>query len=390
MNIKQIRNSILFFIAITPLLGCAAFTYTAKSVNNLNPTLTPTATQTSPVQGKPSPDNLQNQEDLLINLYNQANPAVVNITVYQQAQQGIVPVGTGSGFVFDDKGRIVTNAHVVQDAEQLDVTFSDGQIQPAETIGIDRNSDLAVIQVEKVPDLTLPLPLGNMQELAVGQTVVAIGNPFGLDGTLTKGIISALGRTIPALTPFSIPQAIQTDAAINPGNSGGPLLDLHGHVIGINAQIETDGTSKSNSGVGFAIPVNIVNQVVPELISKGKYEWSWLGVRGGDVTPTLVKAMNLPNDNGAYLVEVTLNGPADQAGLSGANNQAIIDDRAIVTGGDVIISINGQPIRTFNDLLVYVALQTRPGQEVKLTVIRDSKERNITLTTGIRPETLER
>lgn len=386
MNIKQIRNSILFFIAITPLLGCAAFTYTAKSVNNLNPTLTPTATQTSPVQGKPSPDNLQNQEDLLINLYNQANPAVVNITVYQQAQQGIVPVGTGSGFVFDDKGRIVTNAHVVQDAEQLDVTFSDGQIQPAETIGIDRNSDLAVIQVEKVPDLTLPLPLGNMQELAVGQTVVAIGNPFGLDGTLTKGIISALGRTIPALTPFSIPQAIQTDAAINPGNSGGPLLDLHGHVIGINAQIETDGQSQSNSGVGFAIPVNIVNQVVPELISKGKYEWSWLGVRGGDVNPSLVEAMSLPNATGAYLVEVTPGGPAEQAGIRGADKQKLVNGRAVEVGGDVVIAIDGFSIDTFNDLLVYIALETRPGQEVTLTIVRNGKENDLNLLVGSRPE----
>lgn len=389
MNIKQFRNSILLVLAMTLLLGCAAFTYTTKSINNLNPNLTPTATQTLPVQGKSSSANPQNQEDLLINLYNQTNPAVVNITVYQQTPQGIVPVGTGSGFVFDDKGRIVTNAHVVQDAEQLDVTFSDGQIQSAETIGVDRNSDLAVIQVEKVPDIVLPLPLGNMQELAVGQTVVAIGNPFGLDGTLTKGIISALGRTIPALTPFSIPQAIQTDAAINPGNSGGPLLDLHGHVIGINAQIETDGQSQSNSGVGFAIPVNIVNQVIPELISKGKYEWSWLGVRGGDVNPSLIKAMNLPIAAGAYLVEVTPGGPAEQAGIRGADKQQLVNGRAVEVGGDVVIAIDGKSINTFNDLLVYIALETRPGQAVTLTIVRNSKESDIDLIVGSRPESVE-
>lgn len=386
MNIKQFRNSILLVLAMTLLLGCAAFTYTTKSINNLNPNLTPTATQTLPVQGKSSSANPQNQEDLLINLYNQTNPAVVNITVYQQTPQGIVPVGTGSGFVFDDKGRIVTNAHVVQDAEQLDVTFSDGQIQSAETIGVDRNSDLAVIQVEKVPDMVLPLPLGNMQELAVGQTVVAIGNPFGLDGTLTKGIISALGRTIPALTPFSIPQAIQTDAAINPGNSGGPLLDLHGHVIGINAQIETDGQSQSNSGVGFAIPVNIVNQVIPELISKGKYEWSWLGVRGGDVNPSLIKAMNLPIAAGAYLVEVTPGGPAEQAGIRGADKQQLVNGRAVEVGGDVVIAIDGKSINTFNDLLVYIALETRPGREVTLTIVRNGKENDLNLLVGSRPE----
>lgn len=298
----------------------------------------------------------------------------------------MVPVGTGSGFVYDDKGRIVTNAHVVQDAEQVDVTFSNGLIQKAKIIGIDLNSDLAIIQVDQLPDEVSPLPLGNMQELAVGQTVVAIGNPFGLDGTLTKGVISALGRTIPALTPFSIPEAIQTDAAINPGNSGGPLLDLHGHVIGINAQIETDGQSQSNSGVGFAIPVNIVNQVVPELISEGKYEWSWLGVRGSDVNPSLVEAMSLPYATGAYLVEVTPGGPAEQAGIRGADKQVLVNGRSLEVGGDVVIAIDGKSIGTFNDLLVYIALETRPGQEVTLTIVRNGRENDLNLLVGSRPE----
>jgi len=374
---------------MAPLLGCSAFSYSTQAINSLNPRLTPTPFPISPPPDLFSTGTPQVEEDLLINLYRQSSPAVVNITVYQQVQQVMVPVGTGSGFVFDDKGRIVTNAHVVQDSEQLDVTFSNGLIRSAETIGIDRNSDLAIIQVDQLPDGTLPLPLGNMQELAVGQTVLAIGNPFGLDGTLTKGIISALGRTIPALTPFSIPQAIQTDAAINPGNSGGPLLDLHGHVIGINAQIETDGRTGSNNGVGFAIPVNIVNQVVPELISKGKYEWSWLGVRGGDVIPTLVKAMNLPNDIGAYLVEVTPGGPAEQAGIRGSDKQKLVNGRALEVGGDVVIAIDGKTISTFNDLLVYIALETRPGQEVTLTIVRNGKESDIGFLVGSRPESVE-
>jgi 2-alkenal reductase len=203
---------------------------------------------------------------------------------------------------------------------------------------------------------------------------------------LTKGVISALGRTIPALTPFSIPQAIQTDAAINPGNSGGPLLDLHGHVIGINAQIETDGQSQSNSGVGFAIPVNIVNQVVPELISEGKYEWSWLGVRGGDVNPSLVEAMSLPYATGAYLVEVTPGGPAEQAGIRGADKQVLVNGRSLEVGGDVVIAIDGKSIGTFNDLLVYIALETRPGQEVTMTIVRNGKENDLNLLVGSRPE----
>jgi 2-alkenal reductase len=313
----------------------------------------------------------------------------VNIIIYKQVEQEIVPVGTGSGFVFDGKGRIVTNAHVVQGAEQVDVAFSNGSIRSAETIGMDRNSDLAVLQVDQLPDEVFPLQLGNMQELAVGQTVVAIGNPFGLDGTLTKGIISALGRTIPALTPFSIPQAIQTDAAINPGNSGGPLLDLHGHVIGINAQIETDGQTRSNIGVGFAIPVNIINLVIPELITNGKFEWSWLGVRGGNVNPTLVMAMDLPIDRGAYIVNVSPDGPSDQAGLHGANEQVVVDGRVLETGGDVVVAIDGQPVSTFNDLLVYIALQTRPGQDVTLTIVRNSKKSDITFPVQARPERLE-
>ncbi|HML39309.1 MAG TPA: trypsin-like peptidase domain-containing protein [Bellilinea sp.] len=386
---KQIFKLILLLLGIAPLLGCAAFTYSAQKVEAPTQQLAPIGSQLTPVPEQASANTSQNEENLLVDLYRSSSPSVVNITVYQQAQQGIVPVGTGSGFVFDDKGRIVTNAHVVQDADQIDVTFSDGQIQSAETIGIDQNSDLAVIQVEKVPDKVLPLPLGNMQELAVGQTVVAIGNPFGLDGTLTKGIISALGRTIPALTPFSIPEAIQTDAAINPGNSGGPLLDLHGHIIGINAQIETNGLSQSNSGVGFAIPVNIVNQVVPELISKGKYEWSWLGVRGGDVNPSLVEAMNLPIATGAYLVEVTPGGPAEQAGIRGADKQKLVNGRAVEVGGDLVIAIDGKSIDTFNDLLVYIALETRPGQTVTLTIVRNGKESDIDLLIGSRPETVE-
>ena len=389
MRSKPFRTLLLLLLAAIPLFGCAAFSYSTRKANSFNPNLTPNTIQISPAPEKSYSSSSQDQEDLLINLYRQANPAVVNITIYQQVQQEIVPVGAGSGFVFDANGRIVTNAHVVQDAEQMDVTFSNGLIQSAETIGIDQNSDLAVIQVKQLPDEISPLPLGDMKELAVGQTVVAIGNPFGLDGTLTKGIISALGRTIPALTPFSIPQAIQTDAAINPGNSGGPLLDLHGHVIGINAQIETDGQSQSNSGVGFAIPVNIVNQVVPELISKGKYEWSWLGVRGGDVDPNLAEAMNLSDAAGAYLVEVTPGGPAAQTGIRGADQQVLVNGRALQVGGDVVIAIDGNPIRTFNDLLVYIALETRPGQDVILTIIRDNQERDLDLRIGSRPESIE-
>jgi 2-alkenal reductase len=225
-----------------------------------------------------------------------------------------------------------------------------------------------------------------MNALRVGQSVVAIGNPFGLEGTLTRGIISALGRTIPALTVFSIPQSIQTDAAINPGNSGGPLLNLQGQVIGVNAQIETDDGVRANSGVGFAIPVSIIQRVVPSLIEDGKYTWPWLGVRGRSLNQTLVKAMELPVETGAYLWEVVDGGPASKAGLRGYTETVTVDGRTEDIGGDVVIGIDGQPVNSFDDLLIYVALNTRPGQQVTLTVLRDGAQRDFTLTLEARPE----
>jgi 2-alkenal reductase len=243
-----------------------------------------------------------------------------------------------------------------------------------------------VVKVEQTPVDVLPLVLGEMEELAVGQSVVAIGNPFGLEGTLTLGIISALGRTIPALTPFSIPESIQTDAAINPGNSGGPLLNLEGEVIGVNAQIETDGTSRSNSGVGFAIPVSIVERVIPELIRQGEYEWSWMGVQGGDLTPVLAKAMGLENARGAYIAAVAPGGPAEKAGLQGASQETVVDGRPVLIGGDVITRIDDQDVRSFDDLLIYITTQGNPGEQVNLTVLRDGSPQEIILTLEARPE----
>jgi 2-alkenal reductase len=240
--------------------------------------------------------------------------------------------------------------------------------------------------VASLPEAADPLPLGEMEGLAVGQTVVAIGNPFGLSGTLTRGIISALGRTIPALTQFSIPQSIQTDAAINPGNSGGPLLNLDGEVIGVNAQIETGGTGRANTGVGFAIPVSIIQRVVPSLIENGSYRWPWLGVAGRDVTPLLVKAMNLTVERGAYLSEIVPGGPSAQAGLIGSAEVATSDGREIEVGGDIITAVNGQQILSFDDLLIYVALKTTPGDQITLTVLRDGESQSVNLTLGERPE----
>jgi 2-alkenal reductase len=328
------------------------------------------------------------EEASLVGLYARSNPSVVNVTVYGSRDGQVGILGQGSGFVYDDLGRIVTNAHVVRNEDLVEVTFYEGTTLPAEILGLDPQSDLAVLEVESVPAGVAALPLGEMSELAVGQTVVAIGNPFGLDGTLTRGIISGLGRTIPSLTSFSIPEAIQTDAAINPGNSGGPLLDLHGHVVGVNAQIETDGFSRTNIGVGFAIPVNIVRRVVPELISEGTFEWAWLGIAGRSLIPTLVEAMDLPGRRGAYVAEVTPGGPADRAGLQGAQDTRLVNGRPIKVGGDVIMAIDGNSVASFEDLLIYIALEADPGQEVSLTVWRDGGEQEIPVRLGKRPERL--
>jgi S1-C subfamily serine protease len=334
------------------------------------------------------PAELADEQSVLVELYARANPSVVNITIYGEQNGQVVPLGQGSGFVNDQEGHIVTNAHVVDSAEQVEVTFSDGTILSADIVGEDLNSDLAVVKVEQLPESIGPLPLGAMRDLAVGQTVVAIGNPFGLEGTLTRGIISALGRNIPALTPFSIPQSIQTDAAINPGNSGGPLLNLEGEVIGVNAQIETNGTSRSNSGVGFAIPVSIVKLVIPDLKEHGEYEWSWLGVRGGNLTPAMVNAGGLSVNKGAFISDVTPDGPAATAGLQGAVDSATVDGRVVPIGGDIIIAADGASIQSFDDLLIYIALKTRPGQEVTLTLLRAGETQDVVVKLDDRPESV--
>ena len=357
-----------------------------SSSTNTSTRLPVSAPVVNPAQPVPAaPGAVIDEQATIEGLYARENPSVVNITIYGQQGRQVAALGEGSGFVFDASGDIVTNAHVVQHADQLEVTFSDGTVLPAKIVGQDLNSDLAVVKVDQLPAKAQPLALAQMSDLAVGETVVAIGNPFGLDGSISKGIISALGRNISSLTSFSIPEAIQTDAAINPGNSGGPLLDLAGHVVGVNAQIATGGTTSSNSGVGFAIPVNIVSKVIPELIKNGKYDWAWLGIRGGNVTPALVDAMKLPVKRGAYVAEASAGGPAAQARLRGASTSTTVNGRAVQTGGDVVTAINGQPINAFDDLLIYIALQTQPGQDVTLSIVRDGQAQDVKLRLGTRP-----
>ena len=375
----------LFLLLALSLTALACKTFSLES----SVTTVPEATVEVgiPVQVvEPLPELATDEQEQLIALYDRVNPAVVNITTYATQQEQMLPVSQGSGFVYDTQGHIVTNAHVVHGSEQIDITFSSGVMRSATIVGQDLHSDLAVLKVEDLPAGANPLPLGSMDELRVGQSVVAIGNPFGYEGTLTRGIISALGRTIPALTVFTIPQSIQTDASINPGKSGGPLLNLQGEVIGVNAQIETESEVLSNSGVGFAIPVSIIERVVPSLIAEGDYVWPWLGVRGRSLNLTLVEAMDLPVETGAYLWQVLNGGPAAKAGLRGYDQTVTVDGRSEDIGGDVVIAMDGQPVNSFDDLLIYVALKTSPGQDVVLTVLRDGEQKDFTVTLEPRPE----
>jgi 2-alkenal reductase len=378
-NTRVLLSVFLFFSLVSLACGLSA-----PRATSTQPTPVIEQVQANPTTSPVELTLVTNEDQVLVDMYSRLNPAVVNITVYLNQNGVLQTYAQASGFVYDDQGHIVTNAHVVHGVDAVQITFSDGLIRDATIVAEDLFSDLAVIKVE-LPTGVAPIPLGTMDELAVGQTVVAIGNPFGLEGTLTRGVISALGRTIPTMTIYDIPQAIQTDAAINPGNSGGPLLNLQGEVIGVNAQIETSGTSESNLGVGFAIPVSILYRVIPALIDIGHYDWSWLGVSGYTVDPGLVKAMSLPVEQGAYVSLVTEGGPAQAASLQGTTETITQDGRTVEVGGDVITAIDGQPVKTFDDILVYLSLQTSPGQEVTLTILRDSKYQDIKLQLGTRP-----
>ncbi len=377
----RVAISIFILIALVSL-ACGTVT---RRITIVPPT--PVAVQVQPVPTASSPQitSLSTQDQVLVDLYSRLNPSVVNITIYQSQNGSLIPLGQASGFVYDTQGHIITNAHVVHGYDTFDVTFSDGLIHQATAVGEDLFSDLAVVKVE-LPSGIQPIPLGSMDELAVGQTAIAIGNPFGFEGTLTSGVISALGRRIPSQTQYSIPQAIQTDASINPGNSGGPLLNLKGEVVGVVDQIETTSTSSGSVGVGFAIPVSIVQRVIPALIESGRYDWPWLGVSGYTVYPALVKAMSLPVEQGAYVSSVTANGPAQSAGLIGTSDTVTQDGFSVEVGGDIITAIDGQPVNTFDDLLVYLSLQASPGQEVTLSILRSGKYQDIKVTLGTRPE----
>lgn len=323
-------------------------------------------------------------EQTLVELYQRVIPGVVSIQAIRRDAEDQITGGAGSGFVFDHQGHIVTNAHVVRDAEIVDVVLHDDTITPAEIIGLDDDSDLAVLKIDRPVDELTPLPLGDSDGVMPGQQVVAIGNPFGRQSSMTSGIVSAMGRTIPSLTPFSIPQAIQTDAAINPGNSGGPLLNLQGAVIGVNAQIES--AVRANAGVGFAIPAKIVARVVPVLIAEGEFVWPWLGVEGSSLTPRVVQANGLNVAHGAYIAGVVPDSPAADAGLQGISDEAgEVDGLPVPIGGDVVVAADDEAIRSMDDLILSIS-RREVGERVTLTVLREGEEIEVTVTLAARPD----
>jgi S1-C subfamily serine protease len=319
------------------------------------------------------------EEQLVINVYARVGPAVVCITAPQRFGECI-----GSGFILDQEGHVVTNNHVAEAADQLLVTLADEHTVPAEVVGTDPGSDLAVLQID-VPaeDLTVA-DLGESATLRVGQRAIAIGNPFGLERTITTGVISSLGRTLSRdNSDFQLAELIQTDAAINPGNSGGPLLDSQGQVIGVNTAIAS--SSGTNSGVGFAIPVDIVKRVVPELIAQGSYQHPWLGISGATLSPELIEAAALPVTSGVLISTVEPGSPAEKAGLRGGDRQVQVSGVPMLIGGDLVITIDKVEVKRFDDLVNYLASYTTVGDVVTLTVIRDDREITVDVTLEERP-----
>jgi S1-C subfamily serine protease len=362
----------------------------ACQMGGLSPLSQPTTDSQQPVVASPVPVSV--------------NPVLADgslTSLYQQVISGVVSIrtdtGQGSGFVFDNDGHIVTNQHVIDGASIVEVDFSSGFKAFGTVVGFDADADVAVIKVDAPAEEIHPLTIGNSDALQVGQTVVAIGNPFGLSGTMTLGIISGLGRTQPASQSaagsggfFSTADIIQTDAAINPGNSGGPLFNMNGEVVGINQSIRTDSFNQVtgnavNSGVGFSVSINLVKRVAPILIRDGKYEYPYLGISSSsDLSLSEIEALGLKSYTGAYVLEVTPGGPADLAGLHAGSTPTRIE--RLNAGGDLITAFDGQPVTTFDELLSYLITTKSPGDTVKLTIIRDSKSMDIIVTLGTRPK----
>lgn len=318
----------------------------------------------------------------LIEIFEKSESGVVRVNV-QRNQTADVVGGIGSGFVFDKKGHIITNAHVIKDATKIIITFLDGRSYNAEIIGSDQYTDIAIIKVNADLLLLHPLPIGDSSNLKVGEGIAAIGNPFGLSGSMTSGIVSQIGRLLPSGAGYSIPDVIQTDAAINPGNSGGPLLNMRGEMVGINTAIQS--ATGEFTGVGFAIPSQTVAKIVPTLIADGEYDHPWIGIAGRDIDPDMAKVLNLKDAIGFLVITVVKDSPASKAGLIGSDKTVEVDGVNYPMGGDIILSVDGKDVRKIDDILIHLQRVKAVGDEMVLEVLRDGRTTNITITLIERP-----
>lgn len=400
----KVRNRIYLTLLVTLTLVLGAFyaplLWDIENINAGTNNAPPARIQEA--QTLPVDPALLNNQEALADLYDAVAPSVVSIQVTSRARttgipgfgfpQGEAPQqqGQGSGFIYDTEGHIVTNNHVVDDAEEVTVLFSNGFWADAEVVATDPQADLAVLKVTPPAGMDWrPLSIAAPEVLRVGHTVIAMGNPFGLEGTMTIGIVSAIGRGMPVgdlgASRYTLPDIIQTDAAINPGNSGGPLMNLAGEVVGVNFAIES--AVRSNSGVGFTIPAAIVERVVPALINEGQYDYAFLGLSGRTIDAPLARALDFPNTlTGVYVADVVASGPSETAGVQGSTRQISLDGGGeIGAGGDIVVAINEMPVRRFEDLVSYLVTKAAPGETVTLTILRNNEEVQLPVVLGARP-----
>jgi S1-C subfamily serine protease len=366
-------------IVLLVLAGLSTFVYiqTQSELSDLRERMTELQSRIELIDGSGS-NGIRDQ-----NVYALTEKSVVQILNKQMGVDGLEPTASGSGFIYDKKGNIITNNHVIEEAETIEVTFLDGETVKAVLIGADPYSDLAVLRVETSNERLKQVTLGNSSELLVGDTIYAVGAPFGLSWSLTKGVVSQIGRTLPTSGGYTVVGVIQVDAAINPGNSGGPLLNSLAEVVGVNTAIQSE--TGMFSGVGFAIPSVLIQKVVPSLIEKGRYDHSWVGIAGSNVAPSIAEKMDLTESKGFLVISVVEDSPAERAGIRSGNRTEVIDGRNMTLGGDVITHIDNKTVRKLEDLLAYLEYRTEPGDKIILRVIREGQILDIEVTLGVRP-----
>lgn len=364
-------------IAITVVVFAVFF---ISSPESITPEISVTNGHSANIVGETT--SVYSKDLSLIEIFDKSEPGVVRVNI-QRDEVVDGGNGVGSGFVFDKKGHVITNAHVIDNSKRIIVTFLDGRSYNAELIGADEYTDIAVIKVNADLSLLQPLSIGDSSNLKVGEPIAAIGNPFGLSGSMTSGIVSQLGRLLPSEVGYSIPDVIQTDAAINPGNSGGPLLNMRGEVVGINTAIQS--ATGEFTGVGFAVPSQTVAKIVPTLIETGEYNHPWIGISGRDIVPDLANVLGLKDAVGFLVITVVEDSPASKAGLIGSETVVEVDGVRYLTGGDIILSVDGTEVRQIDDILIHLQRAKSVGDEMILEILRDGRTTNITITLQERP-----